>query len=95
MNDILCDDIRRSGLGTEDDGNRSARNLAGFDFKIFMDDIKRIELLSLVLMKTFYLNVKDRVFVQVNVLRLCKVLYGSCFFAVLNCKEALPVSFRA
>ncbi len=59
MNDILCDDICRSCLSTEEECHGSCRLLAALDLKILMDDVEGVHLLALVLMKSLDLDIKD------------------------------------
>ena len=59
MNDILCNDICRSCLCTEEACDRCRWLLACLDLKVLTDDVKHIELLSLVLVKSLNLDIKD------------------------------------
>ena len=61
MNNILCDYISRSCLCTENNGDWAGRFLACFDFKIFVNDIECIHLLSLILVKSLNLDIVDGV----------------------------------
>ena len=66
MNDVLCNNVSRCCLGTEDHCNRSLWFISGFDVQIFVNDIQDIHLMSLILMETFDLNIEDCVVVQYN-----------------------------
>ena len=79
MNDILGDHISRSRLCAEDCRNRSRRNFSGFDLQIFVNNIKRIQLLPLILMETFYLDIKNRIRADLNLLCIFQIC-AQCFF---------------
>ncbi len=72
--DILCDGVGRSCLGAEDHCDRPLREIALLDLKIFIDRVQRIHLLTLILMQTLYLYIKDRVHIQNEVLCLIQIL---------------------
>ena len=59
MNDVFCDNVCRRCLGTEDHCDRSLWFISGFNIQIFVNNIQDVHLLSLVLMKTFDLDIKD------------------------------------
>ena len=59
MNNIFCNRIRFCRLRTENNRNRSIRNISGLNLKIFVNDIQCVHLLALVLMQALYLNIKD------------------------------------
>ena len=86
MNDVLCDGIRRSCLSAEDHCDRPLREIALLDLKIFIDRVQRIHLLTLILMQTLYLYIKDRVHIQNEVLCLIQIL--RCFFLVVMTDSA-------
>ena len=58
MDDILCNDISGCRLGTEYIGYRSRWLLSFFNFQVFMNDVQRIHLLALILMKPLGLDIK-------------------------------------
>ena len=58
MNDILGDDIRRCRLCAEDADQRYGRQMPRLDFIILMDKVEQVQLLTLILMQTFGLNIK-------------------------------------
>ena len=68
MDNVFCNDISRSSLGTKDDCDRTLWQFAFLDLKIFIDHIEGVHLLSLVFMQTLDLDVKDRIRVNGNVL---------------------------
>ena len=59
MDDILCNDICRSCLCTEEARDWCRWLLACLDLKVLTDDVKHVELLSLVLVKSLNLDIKD------------------------------------
>ena len=60
MNDVLRDDICRGRLCTENNRDRLRRLLACLDLLVLADRPEEIQLLSLVLMQTLGLDIKDR-----------------------------------
>ncbi len=48
-----------AAFGTEDHCDRSLWFISGFNIQIFVNNIQDVHLLSLVLVKTFDLNIKD------------------------------------
>ena len=87
VDDVLCDYIRRSRLGAEDRRHRSCRDLSCLDFKIFVNDIERIELLAFVLVQTLHLDVKDRIRAYFNILRLFQVSAQRLFIFMLDLEQ--------
>ena len=68
MNDILGNGIRRSCLCPEDHCQRTFRKISFFDLLIFINCIKCVHLLSLILMETLDLDIKNRVWVDLHIL---------------------------
>ena len=64
MDNILCDNVCRSCFCTEDKGYRTLRLLACLDLQVTVDDIKCVQLLTFVLMKTFDLDIINTVCVD-------------------------------
>ena len=89
MNDILGNNISWCSLGTKDKCKWSYRLLAALDLKILVDDIKSIHLLSLVLVKSLYLNIKDRFRVNLYTFMLLKVSCKFFFLAHLKSLELI------
>ena len=84
MNNILCKNISRCCLCSKDHGNRCLRLLACLDFLIFMNNIKRIHLLSLVLMQSLDLDVKYRICCNINILCFFQIFFQICLLSVLD-----------
>ena len=74
MNDVLGNHIGRRCLGSKNHGNRRRGNFSLLDFQIFVNHIQGIHLLPLILMKPFYLNIKDRIFIHLNSLSLHQIM---------------------
>ena len=89
MNDILCDNICRCCLCSEEYRDRSCRLLSFLDLEIFMDDIECIHLLSLVLMQSLYLNIIDGIFINIKSLFHLQVILQICLLSGLYCKETV------
>ena len=64
MDNILGNHISGRCLGAKDKGHGPCRLLAGFDLQIFMNDIKGIHLLALILMQPLTLDIKDGIRIQ-------------------------------
>ena len=64
MDNILCDNVCRSCLCTEDKGYRALRLLACLDLQVTVNDVKCVQLLTFVLMKTFDLDIINTVCVD-------------------------------
>ena len=58
VDNILRNDVSRRRLCAKQEGDRPCRLLAALDLQIFVDDIKGVHLLALILMKTLYLDIK-------------------------------------
>ena len=59
MDNILGNRIGRGRLSSENHGNGTLRQIALLDLQILINGVKRIHLLALVFVKTFYLYVKN------------------------------------
>ena len=66
VDDVFGDDICRSCFGTEDTYQRSGRCVSGFDLQILMDQEQKIQLLAFVLVKSFGLDRKHCICVQLD-----------------------------
>ena len=84
MDNILSYDISRCRFCTENAGNRMRRLLARLYFQIFMDNIKSVHLLAFVLMKPFYLHIKNRVRIKVNSLMLLNITRKLYLISLFN-----------
>ena len=80
MNDILGNHIGGSGFRPENCRDGSGRNLAGLDFQVLVNDVEGVQLLALILMETFDLDIKDGIRADFQLL---------CFFQV--CAQSLLV----
>ena len=89
MNDILCNNVSRCCLCSEEYGDRSCRLLAFLDLEILVDDIEGIHLLSLVLMQSLYLNIIDGILINLKSLFHLQIILQICFLASLYCKETI------
>ena len=68
MDNVLGNDIGRSCLCSKDHGDRCLRFVSGLDVEIFVDHIECIHLLTLVLMQSLYLHIKDGIGIDGNTL---------------------------
>ena len=68
MNDVLSDCVGRSSFTTEEYCDRTSRDVTSLDIKVFVDHIQSVHLLAFVLVKTFDLDVKDRVCIDFHTL---------------------------
>ena len=84
MNDILCNHVSRGCLGAENHGDRTGRLLSCLDLEIFVDDIQRIHLLSLVLVQTLDLDIVNGIVIQHDSLCFCKIIFQLSLSAVLD-----------
>ena len=89
MNDIFRDHVSRSCLCAEDCCHRSCRDLSGFDLQIFIDDIQCVELLTFVLVETFYLDIEDRIRAHFQPLSLAQVSAEIFFILMFDLKQLL------
>ncbi len=84
MDNVLGNDVGRCCLCAEDGSDRCSWLFAFFDLQIFVDEIQGVHLLSLVLMKTFDLDIENGVRVDSNALGLFQIFSQLCFFLCLN-----------
>ena len=89
MNDILCNVISRSCLCTEDESDRSFRFLSVFDFQIFIDNIKSIQLLTFILMKSLDLDIKNGLFSSISIPVFSRTKSLQIFFAFVLISSSL------
>ena len=89
MNDILCNDVGRSRLCTEDKVQRTDRLFAVLDLQILMDDVQCVHLLALVLMKALDLNVENTIRIQLHALMFADVLRKSQLVVLLDLADAV------
>ncbi len=82
VDDILRDHISRCSLGAEDKIQRSCRLFALLDLQILVDDIEGIHLLTLVLMHTLDLYIKNAVLSQFDLFLLGNIS-GQLLLSVL------------
>ena len=75
MDDILGDGVSRSRLCAKDHGNRGFRLVSRLDVHVLVNRIQSVHLLTLVLMKTFYLNVKDGILIHMKILCLIEITF--------------------
>ena len=75
MDDVLCNGVGRCCLRAENHGDGALRQIALLDLFIFVNGVQRVHLLSLVLVETLDLDVKNRIFIDVHILRLLQVLF--------------------
>ena len=87
VDNIFRDHVSRSCFRTEDCCHRSCRDLSCFDLQIFIDDIQCVQLLTFVLVETFYLNIKDRIRAHFQSLSLAQVSAEVFFVLVLDLKQ--------
>ena len=71
-----------AALGAEDHGDRALGQVSFFDLFIFIDSVKGIHLLSLVLMETLDLNVKNRIRIDIHILGKLQII-PQFFFGML------------
>ena len=89
MNNIFRDHVSRSCFRTEDRCHRSCRNLSCLNLQIFINDIQCVQLLTFVLVETFYLNVKDRIRAYFQSLSLAQVSAQIFFVFVFDLKQLI------
>jgi len=68
VDDVLGNGIGRSGFGTEDAHQRDSRQVPGLDLVVLVDEVQQIQLLTLVLMQTFGLDIEHGLRVHGDVL---------------------------
>ena len=93
VDDILCDHISRCSLSAENHGDRRFRFISCLNIQVFINCIQSVHLLAFVLMETFYLNIEDRVLVQIHVLGLFHELLKLQFFLHFNLSQFLQYFF--
>ena len=84
MNDILCDGVCRSRLCTKYYSHRSLWKISCLDIEVLVDNPECVHLLTLVLMKSLNLYIKDRILIYVNVLCLLKVILENDLVLLLD-----------
>ena len=93
MDDILCDHIGRCSFSTENHSDRRFRFISCLDIQVFINCIQSVHLLAFVLMETFYLNIEDRIFIQIHVLGLFHKLLKLQFFLHFDLGQLLQHLF--
>ena len=93
MNNILRNGVCRSRLSSEDHRDRALRKVALLNLKVFIDGIKSVHLLALVLMQALDLYVKDRVHIQHKILRLIEVLSRLLFVVMTDFSDLIKDLF--
>ena len=89
VNNIFRDHVSRSCFRTEDRCHRSCRNLSCLNLQIFINDIQCVQLLTFVLVETFYLNIKDRIRAHFQSLSLAQVSAEVFFVLVFDLKQLI------
>lgn len=64
--------------------HRCFRLVAGLDIQVFVDHIQCVHLLTLVLMETFYLYIKNRIFIHCDVFLFLKICCQLFLFPALD-----------
>ena len=93
MDDILRDHIGRRRLRAEHHRDRPFRQMALFDLHILVDRVECVHLLSLVLMQTLYLYIKNRIQVERQVLCLIEILDCLLFIVMTDFADLLQNFF--
>ena len=81
VDDILCDDICRSGLGTKDADQRGGGQVASLNLVILVDEVEQVQLLTLVLMQALGLDIEHGIRVDGDVLGPLEPI-GQCLFVL-------------
>ena len=68
MDDVLSDGVGRSCFTTKEDCDWTSRDITSLDVQVFVDDIQSVHLLTFVLVKTFDLDIKTRVWIDFHTL---------------------------
>ena len=84
VNNILSDSVGRSCFTTEDNRYFAFWQVTTFDFKVFMNHIKSVHLLTFVLVETFDLSIDDWVFIQLDTFVFFEVTFQGQFIVVLD-----------
>ena len=84
MNDVLGDCVGRSCFTTKEDCDWTSRDVTSLDIKVFVDDIQSVHLLAFVLVKTFDLDIKDRVCIDFHTLVIFQVTSQFTFVVSLD-----------
>ena len=84
MDDILCDGVCRSCLCAKYYSYRSLWKISCLDIEVLVDNPECVHLLTLVLMKSLNLYIKDRILIYVNVLCLLKVILENDLVLLLD-----------
>ena len=93
MDDVLCNGVGRRRLRAENHGDGALRQIALLDLLIFVNGVQRVHLLSLVLVETLDLDVKNRIFIDVHILRLLQVLFQVRLGFLLDFSNAVQNRF--
>ena len=84
VDDVLCNHISRRRFGSKDKCNRSCRLPAALNLQIFVDNIQRIHLLTLILMHSLDLDIKNSVGIQFYPFMLCDISHQLLLLFPLN-----------
>ena len=95
MNDILGNHIGGSGFRPENRRDGSGRNLAGLDFQVLVNDVEGVQLLSLILMETLDLDIKNGIRADFQILRFFQVCAQSLLVFLLDFQELFEHRFVA
>ena len=84
MDDVLSDSVGRNCFTTKEDCDWTSRDVTSLDIKVFVDDIQSVHLLAFVLVKTFDLDIKDRVCIDFHTLVFFQVTSQFTFVVSLD-----------
>ncbi|CFP92439.1 Uncharacterised protein [Streptococcus pneumoniae] len=84
MNDILSDCVGWSCFTTKEDCDWTSRDVTSFDVKVFVDHVQSVHLLAFVLVKTFDLDIKDRIWIDFHTLVFFQVTSQFTFVVSLD-----------
>ena len=89
MNDILGDGVGRGSLGSKQSGHGSRGPLSLLNCQIFVNQIQGVELLALVFMEPFDLDVEDGLGIDIHPLGLLQICRKLCFFTGFYSNQAM------
>ena len=86
MDDVLGNRVRRGSLCTENDCDRTLGKFALLDLKVFINDVQRVHLLTLIFMQTLNLNVENGIRIDIDILCVLQVYSQFPLLFVLDCQ---------